>query len=160
MAIDPKRELLRHTLATLAYRCGKTLRGTPEGFAEFRTKKTVNTPLKLVAHIADLLEWTLTIAKGQTKYNDSIPSIWLNETQRFYNALEALDDYLASDEPLYAPPEKLFDGPIADALTHTGQFALLRRMANAPIRGENYFVADIVTGRVGSEQSKGIREFD
>jgi hypothetical protein len=107
-----------------------------------------------------LLEWALTIAKGQTKYNDSTPSSWLNETQRFYNALKSLDDYLASDEPLHAPPAKLFDGPIADALTHTGQLALLRRMANAPIRGENYFVADIVTGRVGSEQSKGIREFD
>jgi hypothetical protein len=154
------RQLLRHTLATLAYRCGKTLRDAPGGFADFRTRETVNTPLKLISHIADLLEWTLTSVKGQTKYNDSTPSTWQDETRRFYTALQSLDDYLASNEPLHTSTEKLFQGPIADALTHTGQLALLRRMAGAPIRGESYFVADIVRGRVGSEQSKGIREFD
>ena len=34
--MDDKTQLLRHTVATLAYRGGKTLRGAPAEFAEFR----------------------------------------------------------------------------------------------------------------------------
>jgi len=47
----------------------------------------------------------------------------------FSPALKKFDDYLASEKPLQAPAEKLFQGPIADALTHVGQIAMLRRMA-------------------------------
>ena len=71
-----------------------------------------------------------------------------------------LDAYLASEEPLAASPERIFQGPIADALTHVGQLAMLRRMAGASMRGENYFVAEIVAGRVGPQQAPPKREFD
>src|SRR5687767_15303337 len=73
-------------------------------------------------------------------YN-SPPLPWEDETARFYAALQSFDSYLASDEPLGAPVEKLFQGPIADALTHVGQIAMLRRIAGCPIKGENYFKA-------------------
>jgi hypothetical protein len=49
---------------------------------------------------------------------------------------------------------------IADALTHIGQIAMLRRLAGAPVRGENYFRAEIILGRVGPEQSVARVEFD
>ena len=74
-------------------------------------------------------------------------------------ALNALDAYLASDKPLHAPVEKLFQGPIADALTHVGQIAVLRRLAGSPVKGENYFVAEITAGRVGHDQAAPKREF-
>jgi hypothetical protein len=80
---------------------------------------------------------------------------WDQECERFFAALKKFDDYLASDKPLQAPEEKLFQGPIADALTHVGQLAMLRRMSGAPMKGENYFVAEIVVGRVGRAE-KGI----
>jgi hypothetical protein len=35
----------------------------------------------------------------------------------------------------------------------------MRRAAGAPIKGENYFVADIEAGRVGQEQTLPKREF-
>ena len=54
----------------------------------------------------------------------------------------------------------MFQGPIADALTHIGQIGMMRRMAGAPVRGENYFKADIAAGRVGAEQSAPRFEFD
>ena len=79
---------------------------------------------------------------------------------RFFSSLKEFDTYLASNATLEAPAEQLFQAPVADALTHIGQIALLRRLAGAPIRAENYFKADIVAGRVGPEQSTERHEFD
>jgi hypothetical protein len=79
--------------------------------------------------------------------------------ERFFAALKKFDDYLASEEPLQAPVEKLFQGPIADALTHVGQIVMLRRLAGQPMKSENYYKAEIVIGRVGVEQSSPKMEF-
>ena len=157
---DEKREMLRHTLATLAYRGGKTLRGAPEGFASFRANESTRTPAEILAHVGDLLYWAHNMASGRDEGHNSTPLPWEEEVSRFFSELGKLDSYLASGTPLGSPAEKLFQGPIADALTHVGQIALLRRMAGAPVRGENYFKADIAAGRVGPEQSAPRREFD
>lgn len=155
-----KRDLLRHTVATLAYRGGKVVANAPEGFDQFHANESTRTPGQILAHIGDLLDWALSIARGKQTWNNSTPLPWNDEIARFFAALDAFDSYLSSDEPLHAPEEKLFQGPIADALTHVGQIAILRRMAGGPIKGENYFGAEIELGRVGSEQSKPRFEFD
>jgi hypothetical protein len=157
---DSKRELLRHTVATLAYRGGKAVSNAPKGFAAFKTSETTRTPVEILAHIGDLLDWALAMACGKPAWKTSVPLAWDDEIERFHSALKTFDDYLASDEPLAYSCEKLFQGPIADALTHVGQIALLRRMADAPVRGENYFKAEIEIGRVGTEQSSKRVEFD
>jgi hypothetical protein len=158
--LESERQLLRHTLATLAYRGGKTLRGAPEGFSGFRASESTRTPGQILAHIGDLLDWALSISQGKQEWRNSQQQSWEMDSQRFFAALAAFDAYLASGEPLGAPAEKLFQGPIADALTHVGQIAILRRMAAAPVRAENYFRAEIVAGRVGPDQSAPKREFD
>ncbi len=155
-----KRELLRHTVATLAYRGGKALRDAPHGFSTFRIGATSRTPVQILAHIGDLLDWALALAKGTHVWHDSPPLEWEKEVSRFFAALTVFDDYLASSLPLGNDVEKLFQGPVADALTHVGQLAMLRRAAGSPVRGENYFKAEIVSGRVGAEQSKSRTEFD
>ncbi len=153
------REFLRHTIATLAYRCSKTLRDAPEDFAFFKLEHITNTPVFLLSHIADLLEWALTMTRGTPKFPATVVGDWQLEKQRFYAALGALDDFLASEVVIDAPLEKIFQGPIADALTHTGQLAMLRRMAGSPIKGENYFKAAITTGLVGEDQPAPKLEF-
>jgi len=110
--------------------------------------------------MGDLLDWALSMAQGKWDYKQSTPLRWRNEVARFHASLEALDVYLASDAPLGMTTQKLFQGPIADALTHVGQIAMLRRLAAAPIRGESYARADIVAGRLGPEQPKSAFEFD
>jgi hypothetical protein len=157
---DPARQLLRHTVATVAYRGGKTLRDAPENFAQYEASETSRTPIKILAHLGDLFDWALSMAKGAQKWNDSAPLPWNDEAHRFFATLKAFDDYLASDQPLQFPVERLFQGPIADALTHVGQLAMLRRMAGAPIKGENYSVAEISAGHVGADQAAPKREFD
>jgi hypothetical protein len=156
---DPKRELLRHALATLAYRGGKAVRNAPEGFAVFHVDEGVRAPGQILAHIGDLMDWALSIAMGKQVWHDSKPLAWEKEVERFYAALKKFDDYLASNEPVHATPEKLLQGPIADALTHVGQIAMLRRVGGEPIKGENYYQAEITLGRVGAEQAKPKREF-
>ena len=157
---DPKRELLRHTVATLAYRGSKAVRNVPAGFAEFRGCPSGRTAGQILAHLGDLLAWGLSIAQGKQTWKNSEPLPWDKETGRFFAALKDFDDYLASTGPLNVPAEKLFQGPVADALTHVGQIAMLRRMAGGAIKGENYFAADIVSGSVGPQQAAAKREFD
>jgi hypothetical protein len=118
---DSPRQLLRHTLATLAYRAGKALRGAPESFAEYGAGTTDRTPAKILAHMGDLCDWGLSMVRGKQEWHDSTPLPWAQEVARFFKALQSFDDYLASDAALNAPVEKLFQGPVADALTHTGQ---------------------------------------
>jgi len=159
-ASDAKRELLRHTIATLSYRAGKTLRNAPAAFPTMRINDTTRTPAEILAHIGDLFDWALSIAKGKHEWHDSVAKPWENEVARFFIALQQFDAYLTSGAPLESPAEKLFQGPIADSLTHIGQIAMLRRLAGSPVRGENYFKAEIVAGRVGPDQSAKRAEFD
>ena len=116
-------------------------------------------PGQILAHIGDLMDWGLSIAIGKREWHDSKPLPWEKEVVRFYGALRKFDDFFASGEPMQASPEKLLQGPIADALTHVGQIAILRRMAGEPLKGESYYEAEIASGRVGAEQAKPKREF-
>jgi len=157
--MEPAIELMRHTLATVAYRGGKAVRDVPAGFADYRAGESTRTPAQILAHIGDLFDWALTLVKGLQAWHDSTPLAWEEETWRFFSSLKALDDYLASGAPVACPLDRLFQGPIADALTHIGQIALLRRLAGGPIRAENYHKADIAVGRVGADQTPPRREF-
>jgi hypothetical protein len=158
---DPgSRELLRHTLATLAYRGGKAVRDVPPGFASFSAGATTRTPAQILAHIGDLMDWGLSVARGEESWHDSTPLAWEAGVARFFAALEAFDRHLAEGGPLAVPAAKLFQGPVADALTHVGQIALLRRLAGGAVRGENYFKAEVAVGRVGAGQAAPRREFD
>ena len=153
------RTWLRHCLATLAYRAAKTVRDAPPGFGGLRLEEpTAMTPGRILAHMGDLMAWALSMSQGRQAWRNSAPGEWDAEVERFFAALGAFDAYLASSAPLHAEPERLFQGPIADALTHVGQLATRRRLAGSPVRGENYYVAEIVTGRAGLEQAPPVRE--
>jgi hypothetical protein len=152
--------LLRHTVATLAYRSGKALRDAPASFAGFRAGATTRTPVEILTHMGDLFDWALHLARGEYIWNSCAPQPWAQEVERFFAALTTFDEYLGSDAPLGYPAETLFQGPVADALTHTGQLMLLRRLSGHPARGESYARADIAVGRTGLEQAAPRVEFD
>ena len=158
--MDAERALLRHTVATVAYRGAKALRGAPDNFGTCRVGEGSRTPADILAHLGDLFGWALSLAEGAPDWRESTPRPWSQEVGRFFETLRQLDAYLASDAPLGCSPGQLFQGPIADALTHVGQLTIMRRVAGAPIRLENYFKADIVAGRVGPDQTAARREFD
>lgn len=155
-----KRALLRHTVATVAYRGGKVLRGAPPEFASLRLGLGTRTPVEILSHIADLFAWASHLAQGRHVWNAPPPGDWEAEVERFFQELARFDAVLSSSVPLGCDTERLFQGPIADALTHFGQLALLRRRSGAPVRGENYFKADINLGVIGREQPEPSVEFD
>jgi hypothetical protein len=156
---DPARELLRHAVATLAYRAGKALRDAPPSFASFALNEGSRTPAQILSHMGDLFDWALSMARGAQRWQETPAQSWEADCDRFFRALTSFDEYLAGDEPLGMSVERLFQGPVADALTHTGQLAMLRRVAGAPMRGENYARAEITRGRVGAEQATPRAEF-
>ena len=159
MQTETGRHFLRHALATLAYRVEKPLRDAPDGFEKVSAGAGGRTAGELVAHMSDLLEWALYLARGEHRWAPMPATAWQADVERFWAAVAALDVFLSSDTPLGATPESLFQGPIADALTHTGQLILLRRLADRPIRSENYAAAEISAGRVGREQARERKEF-
>ena len=157
--MNESRVFLRHTLATLAYRGAKAIRNAGPTFADYGSPETSRTPAKILAHIGDLMDWALAMSEGRRDWYDSLPLPWEEECERFFTALKKFDDYLASDKALEVSAEKLFQGPVADALTHVGQIAMLRRMAGVSMKSENYFVAEIAVGRVGADQVSPRKEF-
>jgi hypothetical protein len=155
--MNEKRELLRHTVAALAYRAARAVDGAPDTFATF--DGCGRQPIQILAHMGDLFDWALSMVQGNERWHNSTPLPWPQEKARFFAALKAFDDYLASDQHLHAAPEPLFQGPIADALTHVGQIAMMRRLAGSPTCGENFFVAKIAVGQVNAEQPAPAQPF-
>ena len=157
---DSASELLRHAVAVVAYRGAKALRDAPPDFAQFRVGPSTREPLGILAHVNDLYDWALWLAKGEWIWNNSTPGTWDEEVARFHAGLEAFDAYLKSNAPLGNTPELLVSGPIADSLTHIGQINMLRRLTGAAVKGESYAKAEIVAGRLGAEQAPPRYEFD
>lgn len=151
LVLQAKRELLRHMVATVAYRGGLAVSDAPDEFHNFRVHESSRTPGELLAHIGDLLQGSLYLLQGQLVYLSSPPSPWRNEITRFFAAVKELDLYLASGAPLACEVEKLVQGPIGDALTHVGQIVMLRRFAGKPVVADGYFTANIVAGQVSEE---------
>jgi hypothetical protein len=149
---------LRHTVATLAYRAAKALKDAPPGFSEFRPADGSRSAGEILSHMCDLFGWALSIAQGKETWHNTKPQTWEQDSKRFFDALTAFDAQLASGD-VQATAEKLFQGPIADALTHTGQIAMLRRLAGSWVRAENYSVAAIEPGRTGAKQNEPTKEF-
>jgi hypothetical protein len=150
---------LRHTLATLAYRAARAVEGAPPDFAKFELGPNPKTPEQILAHMGDLMDWSLSLVEGDQKWRVSAPLPWNDEVARFFRALESLDQAIGAAELPSLTVNRLFQGPIADALTHTGQLAMLRRLAGCPIRGENYFIAEIAVGRAGIDQPSPRKPF-
>ena len=151
---------LRHAVATLAYRAAKPLRDTPHEFTGFRPGEGSRSAGEILAHMGDLFDWALSIARGKEQWRNSKPQSWSEDSERFFAALTAFDAYLASGSELHAQPEKLFQGAVADALTHVGQINMLRRLAGKRVKGENYYVAKIEAGRTGPDQMAPVSEFN
>lgn len=145
-------DLLRHYLAALAYRTQKALRGAPEGFADFAAGEGTRTPRELVRHMAGLMGYVRTFFAGGV-YRPEPLATMDEEIERFHANLGDVAAHLAAGTPLRElTTEQLLQGPLADAMTHAGQIAMLRRLAGSPVPSENFVLADISADRLGADQ--------
>ena len=137
------RNFLRHSLATLRYRAAKVIDDAPEGMAAVRLHPESWTALQTLSHINDVLTWARSHVEGQERWHSEDPVDWDSECRRFHDVLDRLERGVSSTEELPCSAFRLFQGPIADSLTHLGQLATMRRQAGAPVKGENFYRADI-----------------
>lgn len=163
---DTARALTRHAIATLAYRGARILRDAPAGFGDVRAGDPATgtrSAVAILAHVNDLLGWTARMLAGAPDWLTAWQAVpagaWDDECRLFHARLAEVDRALLDDATLTLPLERIFQGPIVDALTHLGQLAMLRRLAGAPIRGEVMVLSDVVPGKLGPEQSPPVREF-
>jgi hypothetical protein len=159
--MDDKRHMLRHFLGALAYRTQKALRGASADFGSYRAGPGVRTPAELVCHMTSVLGYARTFFVGGEYRPEPLPSL-AAETARFHEMLETLAEHIGSGAALLQgmSPERLLQGPFADAMTHAGQLAMLRRLAGNPVPPENFIVAKIDGERLGQEQAEPVSPDD
>jgi hypothetical protein len=152
-AVNRDRELLCHFLGAIAYRTQKALRGAPSGFPGFSAGHQARTPVEILRHMTSLMGYTRTLFQGGSYpvKPDPLPT-FPEEVARFHEILEAVGALLESQTPLQITTEQLLQGPLADTMTHVGQLALLRRLADSPVAPENFVDADISPKRLGPDQ--------
>jgi hypothetical protein len=151
--VDRDRELLRHFLAAIAYRTQKALRDAPEHYPVFSAGNRVRTPVELIRHMTSLMGYVTTFFVGGTYpvKPEPLPS-FQEEVKRFHDLLGAVGELLASGQKCALTTEQLLQGPFADTMTHVGQLAMLRRLADAPVAPENFIHADIRADRLDADQ--------
>lgn len=154
--MSESRRMLRHFLAALAYRTQKALRGAPDGFADFRAGTNVRTPKELLWHMTSVIGYARTMFHGGTFEPPAMPS-FAAEVERFHGMLEALRDDFGNPALTSTINDRQFlQGPLADAMTHAGQLAMLRRLAGSPVASENFIFAHIDAANVGASQPEPV----
>ena len=151
-----ERALLRHFLGALAYRTQKAIRDAPADFGGFRVSPGVRSPSELVRHMTSVLGYARTFFIGGHYRPEPEPDL-AAEVRRFHAMLADVGAHLQRGDVLTGTtPARLLQGPFADAMTHAGQLALLRRLAGSPVPPENFIVANIDSGNLGPEQSQPV----
>lgn len=154
--MDDKRAMLRHCLATLAYRTQKALRGAPESFGSYEAGNQVRTPSDLVRHMTSVLGYARTFFEGGEYRADPLPD-FAAEVTRFHATLEDLARHLTGDAELAGTTEeRLLQGPFADAMAHAGQLAMLRRLSGSPVPPENFIEATVDPANLGPQQPEPV----
>ena len=153
--MNDERKMLRHYLATLAYRTQYALRGAPESFGTFQAGNRVRTPCELVRHMSGVLGLACSFIGGSRTRPEPLPDL-AAETERFHAMLEELARLLATDAELKEAAVKLLlQGPLADAMTHAGQLAMLRRLSGSPVPRESFVKAAVDPANLGPDQPVG-----
>ncbi|HEU4879063.1 MAG TPA: hypothetical protein VFT21_06410 [Gemmatimonadaceae bacterium] len=147
------RRLLQHFLAALAYRTQKALRDAPPDFADFRAAPTARTPFEVLWHMTGLIGYARTMFHGGD-FEPGRLSRLSEEVERFHEVLAALSrDFGDSTLVARIRDEQFLQGPLADAMTHAGQLAFLRRLYGAPVPSENFIFASIDSTNVSAHQA-------
>ena len=154
--MNQSRALLQHFLAALAYRTQKALRGAPDNFGDFWAGRHVRTPHELLWHMTGVVGYARTMLRGGTFAPPRLPTLG-DEIQRFHDTLAALRDDFANPELTARISDAQFlQGPLADAMTHAGQLAMLRRLAGAPVPSENFIFAAVSADNVSAAQPEPV----
>ncbi len=142
---------IRQFLASIAYHATKAIRDAPDNYPEFEVGMDVRTPLRLLHHITGVLIYADSFYSHYDTTRLPLKK-WSEDVEQFYKSLSNLDNSLKTRRPHGATELQLLQGPLSDAMAHTGQLLMLRRLACSPVPSENFIYADIRAGNVGPDQ--------
>lgn len=147
-----KNEFLRHTLSTIGYRFQKSVKYRNQEFEDFSLGKGSRSPKEIVNHMYAVLSSTTFYLLEEKRQKKSPEKLSLDlEIDRFNEELKNLDQLLSEKDLPINYSKKLLQGPLSDILTHIGQIAMLSRLNNQPIEGEDFSAATISTIKVDKE---------
>ena len=153
--MSEKGDLLRHFLASIAYRATKAIKDAPGCYPELDIGKGFRTPREILHHITGVLSYAHSFYEHyDTTYFEDKP--WDGEVKHFYETLTNLDRSLREKSPGEVTEEQLLQGPLSDSMAHIGQLLMLRRLADSPVPAENFIYADIRKGVVGPDQPEPV----
>ena len=120
---------------------------------DFRPAPTTRTPFELVWHMTGVIGYARTFLHGGDFEPPRLGS-FAEEIARFHETLGSLSGDFA-DPSLTAriTDEQFLQGPLADAMTHAGQLAMLRRMHGSPVPSENFIFAKVSDANLSSAQA-------
>ena len=145
LSVDTTR-ILRHMVATIAYRSSRSLRDVPAGFSDVRLPGESKSAAELLLHMTNVLAFAIATVTNTERIRHE-PLEWGREVDRFYSQLGDLDSKLAGTVEIEPGMDlRLVQGPLSDVLTHIGQLHAMRRAAGAPIAATNYIKAEIHIG--------------
>jgi len=159
--MNEKRAMLVHFLAALAYRTQKAVRDAPADFGDFTVGNLVRSPKELVCHMTSVTGYAATFFTGGTFWPEPLATLD-DELERFHSTLERLAKHISDGDEFLdiMTEEKMLQGPLADAMTHAGQLAMLRRIHGAPVHPENFIYANIDASNLSADQPEPVRPDD
>jgi hypothetical protein len=146
-----KNAMLRHFLASIAYRVTKAIKNAPKTYPNLYIGKGARTPLKILHHITGVLTYAHSFFEHYDTTHFDIKS-WDAEVYELYNILSKIDKSFQEKNSTKITKEQLLQGPLSDSMAHIGQLLMLRRIADSPVPSENFIFADIRKGEVGPDQ--------
>jgi len=146
-------DLLRHHLATMAFRAQHAISDAPANYPEFEAGQGVLKPVEILNHINLMLVATRQyILRDEPNYPKDVP--WWQAIECFHSALADLDEVLVENETADdVLVRRFYQGPWSDAMTHIGQLIMLRRLAGSPVKRLNYMKSDVRAGHLGPDQT-------
>jgi hypothetical protein len=135
-------DVIRHALAAVKYRADKAIEGAPTGFGVFSAGEGTRSPCELLRHITAVIGQT-TAALTDGHFHEEQGGPLSLERDRADAAIRTLANSLVGRPLTPETTKRLLQGPVADAISHVGQLALLRRLIGSPIAGENFYAAAI-----------------
>ncbi len=141
-----KNEYLRHTLATIDYRFQKSVKYRNTDFGDYSLGKESRSPKEIINHMFFVLNSTTVFIQEERIQKKEPDKLDLElEIERFNLEIKNLDKVLAENELDMNYSKRLLQGPLSDVLTHIGQIAMLSRLNNNPIEGEDFSSSQIRT---------------
>jgi len=136
---------LRAYLGAIAFRFSYLAKNLESEFAEFDAGHGVRKPIEIIRHMSELINFCMSQYKT-VESRDLEQLDWRGEKERFLALVKEFDRAIVNGTSFnndLMQAEKMWQGPLADIMTHIGQLVMLRRLWGSPVEKISYWQAPV-----------------